>query len=455
MGSYEVFLSFKNLDEYGKKTIDAKMAEELYTELTRQGINTFFSNASLEKMGVAQYKQAIDQALDEAKILVVIGTSIENLNSNWVRYEWDGFYSDILSGQKKGEMFSYIDCMENKDLPRTLRQLQSFCKNSSEIGTIIMFICHALGRNVIDDCLNNDETVLNKNMDMSRRKIAYSYADHREKDRLSCQAKLVYENDITNLKGIFDTFGNDTLNVLDLGCSDGYLTKLIFDAFENKVNRVIGVDWQEVAISFAQKYISNGRYQFYQINLESADWEEKLDYYMKECNIKKFDIIFSALLIHHLNNPEKLMRKLRHYLSEDGYLYIRTTDDGEIIAYPDENDIVKTTIEKSGMVEGCSDRLHGRKLYGQLYHSGYRNIQIKNYYVTTAEMDTDERENMFFSLFQWRKNRYKKRVDLYPENEKFLKEYNEYCRNMEMIEEAFVDPDFYFSISGPIAIVKK
>lgn len=51
MGSYEVFLSFKNLDEYGKKTIDAKMAEELYTELTRQGINTFFSNASLEKMG--------------------------------------------------------------------------------------------------------------------------------------------------------------------------------------------------------------------------------------------------------------------------------------------------------------------------------------------------------------------------------------------------------------------
>ena len=62
MGSYEVFLSFKNLDEYGKKTIDAKMAEELYTELTRQGINTFFSNASLEKMGVAQYKQAIDQA---------------------------------------------------------------------------------------------------------------------------------------------------------------------------------------------------------------------------------------------------------------------------------------------------------------------------------------------------------------------------------------------------------
>lgn len=70
-------------------------------------------------------------------------------------------------------------------------------------------------------------------------------------------------------------------------------------------------------------------------------------------------------------------------------------------------------------------------------------------------MDTDERENMFFSLFQWRKNRYKKRVDLYPENEKFLKEYNEYCCNMEMIEEAFVDPAFYFSISGPIAIVKK
>ena len=46
------------------------------------------------------------------------------MESSWVRYEWDGFFNDVLSGQKEGHLFSYIDDMSPSDLPRTLRQLQ-------------------------------------------------------------------------------------------------------------------------------------------------------------------------------------------------------------------------------------------------------------------------------------------------------------------------------------------
>ena len=104
MSKFDVFISFKNTDEFGNSTPDALMAEELYHSLICKNITVFYSNYSLGILGAAQYKAAIDSALDEATVLVAVGTSAENLNSNWVRYEWDSFYGDILSGQKKGQV---------------------------------------------------------------------------------------------------------------------------------------------------------------------------------------------------------------------------------------------------------------------------------------------------------------------------------------------------------------
>lgn len=50
----------------------------------------------------------------------------ENLKSEWVEYEWDGFLEDILSGDREGEIFSYIKNMKRQELPRDLRKYQFF-----------------------------------------------------------------------------------------------------------------------------------------------------------------------------------------------------------------------------------------------------------------------------------------------------------------------------------------
>ena len=79
----------------------------------------------LEAMGAAEYKGTIDDALDEAAVLVAVGTSPENLNSRWVRYEWDSFFNDVISGIKpEGKVFSLISSFEPAQLPRALRQTQ-------------------------------------------------------------------------------------------------------------------------------------------------------------------------------------------------------------------------------------------------------------------------------------------------------------------------------------------
>ena len=147
MANYDVFISFKHTNHDGKHTPDYFMAQELYDALQSRKIDTFFSSASLEIVGISQYKKAIDEALDLCKVLIVVGTSQENINSKWVNYEWDGFYNDILSGMKTdAKVFSYIDQITTNQLPRTLRQLQVFEKREIELHEICNYIEHALGK---------------------------------------------------------------------------------------------------------------------------------------------------------------------------------------------------------------------------------------------------------------------------------------------------------------------
>jgi TIR domain len=107
IGINDVFIAFKHLDEKGARTRDSKIASNVYEFLTAKGLKVFFSEVTLEDLGISAYKKAIDKALDSATVLVAIGTSRPHLDSEWVRYEWDSFYNDILTGIKpNGSVFT-------------------------------------------------------------------------------------------------------------------------------------------------------------------------------------------------------------------------------------------------------------------------------------------------------------------------------------------------------------
>jgi hypothetical protein len=145
-GKYHVFISFKNSNADGTPTRDSEIAREVYNFLYKNGLSVFMSQISLEETGIDQYKRAIDEALDHADTLVAIGTSCDHLNSQWVRYEWDSFYNDILSGLKpKGRVFVFIEGVEVSSLPRSLRQCQTFSNTPGAIVRLYNFIVAALG----------------------------------------------------------------------------------------------------------------------------------------------------------------------------------------------------------------------------------------------------------------------------------------------------------------------
>lgn len=141
----DVFISFKHLDGNGNETRDCELAKRVAALLRKKKFAVFFSLDSLERLGTSAYKEAIDETLDRAKVLIAVGTSREHMESRWVRYEWDSFLQDIISGLKpSAEIFTVIDGIPLQDLPRGLRHRQSFGSSDAELERLSKFLSRAL-----------------------------------------------------------------------------------------------------------------------------------------------------------------------------------------------------------------------------------------------------------------------------------------------------------------------
>ena len=123
--STKVFISFKKLalDGSGNDTPDVAMAREIYNDLTREGIDTYFSEESSQ----CNYFNDIAVALDEAQIMIVIATRPEHLTSTWVQHEWGSFMSTIINGKRpERQLYLYLSGMGCQQLPTMLCNFESF-----------------------------------------------------------------------------------------------------------------------------------------------------------------------------------------------------------------------------------------------------------------------------------------------------------------------------------------
>ena len=116
---YDVFIS--------SKSEDYPIAEKVYDFLVANGLTVFLANVELSRIGEAEYSEAVDAAIDGAHHMIVVTTSLEYLNSKWVRYEWTTFANDLRSNYKEGNLLTILGPkIQLKDLPTALRHKQSF-----------------------------------------------------------------------------------------------------------------------------------------------------------------------------------------------------------------------------------------------------------------------------------------------------------------------------------------
>ena len=123
MKKYDIFIS--------SKSEDYSLAEGVCDFLEANGLKVFIASRELQKIGEAQYAKAIDEVLDNSAHMIVVASSLENIKSKWVEYEWSLFSNDLKSGYREGNLITILsDAVELKTLPGSLRHQQSFNLNT-------------------------------------------------------------------------------------------------------------------------------------------------------------------------------------------------------------------------------------------------------------------------------------------------------------------------------------
>ncbi len=464
MEQFDIFISFKNTGENGLQTEDAALAEQVYKEFCARGISTFYSNITLLRLGESVYKRSIDKALDTAKILIVIGTDLAYITSRWIRYEWESFHTDVLDGVKDGEIITFTKNINPRSLPRALRSYQNCNAGDMGISAFCDFAENALKRFQRQPTEGLDEGIppmpevhsfaAIPSVDR-RHKSVYSstYAD--EVRRLKIQAANSASSDKIALDYLRDEGAlHDHMVVLDAGCAYGYVARDRFAALDC-VDKILCIDNNAEVIDRAREMHADEPKMFFEvIDLEAKDFAKRFRALLDARGIDKVDIIFSALTLHHLKDPNKVLRNLRRFLSPKGRIILRGSDDGSKLCYP-KKELMDQIIQKSLTAEGVSDRLNGRKLFTQLADSGYHQIRIFSNMKDLSSIDFDDREALFRESFAYRSDYFAKAYERDPSDMQRRNDCEWMKAALELFEEQFYERNFWYCEYDYIAVAER
>ncbi len=446
--SYDVFISFKNRDVNGNPSKDSEIAKRIFEEFSNHGISAFFSNVKLLELGSAAYKSSIEKAIDSARIMVVIGTDPAYLETEWVTYERESFHNDILSGLKKNAcIIPYLATFDSAKIPRSLRGYETFFIEQHMPSDVVQFAENFLSR-------ANKEKIHERERSLTTGKTVSSYKPDygHEFRRLRIQARNTKPADTPAIRYVLDRMGKTDVKILDVGCAYGFVTKDRFGEIPNSFT--VGVDVNDKCLEYARQNNGADNIVYEHLQLESEDLEDNLEQIMAKYNIESFDIIFASLVIHHLKNPNKFLKRIRKFLNKQGYIIVRGSDDGSIISVNDDG-LIKKIVDLHLSTEGISDRLNGRKIYSQLIGSGYTNVKMMNYVKEISGLDIDERNEIFEERFAYRRNYLKMLCDQYPYDmeKKNNLEYMDFA--LECLENKFSEDQFWYCEIDFVGIAQK
>ena len=131
---YDIFICYKETDDItGSRTEDSLIAQDIYTELIKDGYRVFFSRVSLREVAGTEYEPYIYAALSSAKIMLAIGTKHDYYDAVWVKNEWSRFIS--MMGDDSSKVL--IPCFKNMDaydMPKEFKNMQAL-----DMGDVTFF----------------------------------------------------------------------------------------------------------------------------------------------------------------------------------------------------------------------------------------------------------------------------------------------------------------------------
>ena len=128
---FDVFICFKD-EPKGKA-----FGQDFYNLLTSRGYRVFFSVATLKSLAGEEYEPYIYAALQSARVMIVIATGAENVNSPWVKNEWKRFL--LLMREDKGRLLiPAVSGMRPEELPADFSHLEAVSLNEMTGAAILL-----------------------------------------------------------------------------------------------------------------------------------------------------------------------------------------------------------------------------------------------------------------------------------------------------------------------------
>ncbi len=200
---------------------------------------------------------------------------------------------------------------------------------------------------------------------------------------------------------VFEAIGlqaGNSLEVLDVGCSDGLATYLKFAPYDAIVS-VVGIDSACEDIESGGQRAHDERFTFL-----CATFEE----YPED---RQFDIIYMGHVLQHLEDKVAALQKAYRLLKPGGFLIVKTTDDAVKISYPDPSNVMRRFFD---MYErhvlpntpwtSSTDRYLGQKCYTLFGEAGFENTRIATFVEDTAGKSLYERIALFERNASFRMN---------------------------------------------------
>ena len=433
----DVFISYRRKDGVYPAMI-------LYRDLVEAGYNVFYDIASIRNGSFPKLLEDNILSCTDFLLLVTPGTFSKRIfePNDWVHKE-----IRLALEHNKNIIPIFIGkAAIPAELPEDIAQINEY----NGVMQIDPQMTHDINRKMFKEYLRSSHNLSNTNSLVHSRCSVYdaSYGD--EFQRLQTQAVNSLHSDMDVINKHTEPQKNYT--VLDVGCAYGFVGKSRFE--DGRFTKIIGIDKNEKCINEAQKRNTDSRFSYYLTDIEAENFENELGAVMAQNNLDGFDIIFAALVIHHLKDPQKFLKRIRKYLKDGGIIIIRGSDDGSKLAYND-NGLMKEIIALTTKISNVSDRFNGRKIYTQLLMAGYRNVSMFSYMRDLSLMDYDERAALFNESFSYRINYVRRPYENDPANTQKKEDFNKMEELLVKFEERFYDQSFWYCEYDYIGVARK
>ena len=139
---------------------EAKRIDELQQDILQIVKNEAPSRITLEDKLGREYEPYIYAALLSARVMVVVGTSFENIDAPWVKNEWSRFI-EIMKSDRSKTLVPCYKGIEISEMPKAFQHLQ--CQDLSKLGWI-----QDLTRGVVKLCCKEPQKAVKTDADIDK-----------------------------------------------------------------------------------------------------------------------------------------------------------------------------------------------------------------------------------------------------------------------------------------------